>query len=400
MKNKKKLFNDPIYGLIQFEEEILYELIEHPYFQRLRRISQLGLSNYVYPGATHSRFQHALGALHLMSKALQTLKNKGVIITDEESEGAKIAILLHDIGHGPYSHVLEHTFIKESHEEISLAIMQKLNLAFNGRLDLAIAIFKGEYHKQFLSQLVASELDVDRLDYLNRDSFFTGVAEGVIGYDRILHMINVQNNRLVVEEKGKYSIEKFLIARRLMYSQVYLHKTVIAIDQMLISFLQRYNEQYILGKTLENNNFTLLFDLYAQKLPVIDTFLLLDDVDVMQLLKSKMSDEDPILRYLSRCIVNRHIFNIYLSEDEITSDFVKECRQKVVQRLNLKEDEIKYFILTGVEKIKSHISKDEICIIDKSKNVKPVSDYLVNYSSEISINKNYICFPNNDYFRA
>ncbi len=401
MENKRKLFNDPIYGLIQFESDILYRLIEHPYFQRLRRITQLGLSNYVYPGATHSRFHHAIGALHLMDKALHNLKRKNVEISPEEAEGAMIAILLHDIGHGPFSHVLEHVFVKEDHETISLAIMKLLNEEFEGKLDMAIAIFTKQHPKEFLSQLVSSQIDVDRMDYLNRDSFYTGVAEGVIGYDRILNMINVHNNKLVVEEKGKYSVEKFLIARKIMYNQVYLHKSVLALDQMLISFLQRYNALYILGKISESDTFTCLFDLYAQKLPILKTFLKIDDVDVMFLLKQSMNSEDEILRFISTSIVNRKLFKIMLSEHAFSSDFIEEHRQKVKYQLNLSEDEIKHYYLTGTERIITHISKDQICIVNKQKNVKPVSEILPDIlSTGKQINKHFICYPNKQYFRG
>lgn len=393
MRNKKKLFNDPIYGLIQFDYPILYDLIEHPYFQRLRRISQLGLSDYVYPGAKHSRFQHALGALHLMHKAIVSLERKGVEISTEEKEAAAIAILLHDIGHGPFSHVLEHTILEDSHETLSLQIMHILNEEFDGKLDLAIKIFSHDYEKSFLSQLVSGALDVDRLDYLTRDSFFTGVAEGVIGYDRILHMINVHNNKLVVEEKGVFSIENFLMARQMMYHQVYLHKTVISIDQMLISFLQRYKDLHYLGIIKENHNFADLFDLLSQKLSVLEKFLTLDDIDIYYLLKRSTESKDQILKYLAKCIVNRDIFSIFLFENDVPSDFVEERRQMIGKELSLKLEETKFLVLTGKEKIDTGISKDEICIINKSEKVKPVSDYLINDWEDHSVIKHFICYP-------
>jgi len=252
--NKLKIINDPVYGFINIPYEIIFDLIEHPYFQRLRRIQQLGFTNLVYPGALHTRFHHALGAMHLMTQAIETLKNKGATITEEEAVGVTIAILLHDIGHGPFSHALEHTIIQDTdHEAMSLLYMQQLNNEFNGALNLAIEIFKGTYAKQFLHQLVSSQLDMDRLDYLTRDSFFTGVYEGVVGYDRIIKMLNVVNDKLVVDAKGIYSIEKFLIARRLMYWQVYLHKTVLAAELMLIKVLERAIALVTDNKTILNN---------------------------------------------------------------------------------------------------------------------------------------------------
>ena len=238
--NKRKIFNDPVYGFISIPFEIIYDIIEHPYFQRLRRINQLGLSSLVYPGANHSRFQHTLGAVHLMGKALEVLRNKGHQITNEEAEAVTIAILLHDIGHGPYSHTLEQSIVNEvHHEQISLYFFEELNKTLNGRLSLAIKIFKNEYPKRFLNQLVSGQLDVDRLDYLIRDSFYTGVAEGVIGYDRIIQMLDVHDDNLVVEEKGIYSIEKFIVSRRLMYWQVYLHKTSLSAEHMMVNLLER-----------------------------------------------------------------------------------------------------------------------------------------------------------------
>jgi uncharacterized protein len=248
---KKKIFNDPVYGFINVPYGIIFDLVEHPYFQRLRRIKQVSLTHYVYPGALHTRFHHALGALHLMSQAIDVLRSKGAQITDEEADAVSIAILLHDIGHGPFSHTLEHTLINVSHETLSLLFMQKLNEEFGGTLDLAIRIFRDDYPKKFLHQLVSSQLDMDRMDYLTRDSFFTGVYEGVIGYDRIIKMLSVHDGELVVEEKGIYSIEKFLIARRLMYWQVYLHKTVLSAELMLIRTMRRAKELAHAGATLE-----------------------------------------------------------------------------------------------------------------------------------------------------
>ena len=249
--NKKKILNDPVYGFINIPYNIIFDLIEHPYFQRLRRIKQLGLTDYVYPGALHTRFHHALGALHLMTQTIDVLRSKGVDITEKEAKAVSIAILLHDIGHGPFSHVLENTLVNVHHEDLSLMFMKSLNEEFKGKLDLAIKIFTNKYSKKFLHQLVASQLDMDRLDYLTRDSFFTGVYEGVVGYDRIIKMLSVANGKLVVEEKGIYSIEKFLTSRRLMYWQVYLHKTVVAAEQMLVKVLSRAKLLAAKGKEME-----------------------------------------------------------------------------------------------------------------------------------------------------
>ncbi|MDF1866230.1 MAG: HD domain-containing protein [Saprospiraceae bacterium] len=249
--NKKKIVNDPVYGFITIPYNIVFDLVEHPFVQRLRRIKQVSLTHYVYPGALHTRFHHALGALHLMGQAIEVLRSKEVEISDEEAKAASIAILLHDIGHGPFSHTLEHTIINVHHEELSLLFMECLNDIFENQLDLAIQIFKNKYHKKFLHQLISGQLDMDRMDYLNRDSFFTGVHEGVIGYDRIIKMLAVHNDELVVEEKGIYSIEKFLIARRLMYWQVYLHKTVLGVEQMLIRVWQRAKKLVKEGAHLE-----------------------------------------------------------------------------------------------------------------------------------------------------
>ena len=289
MKTSSKILNDPIYGFIRIPHGIIFELIEHPYFQRLRRITQLGLSYLVYPGAYHTRFQHAIGATYLMSKAVQQLRSKGHEITEEEDEAVSIAILLHDIGHGAFSHALEHSIAHEiSHEDLSLLFMEKLNKELNGQLTTAIQIFKNEYHKRFLHQLVSSQLDMDRMDYLKRDSFYSGVQEGIIGSDRIIHMLNVVNDQLVVESKGIYSIEKFLIARRLMYWQVYLHKTVLSAENMLIKVLKRAKELSQSGnelfgssalKLFLKNNFTL--DDFRKKEEVFQAFTRLDDQDVL-----------------------------------------------------------------------------------------------------------------------
>ena len=311
--SKIKIFNDPIYGLVSYPYEFIYELIDHPYFQRLRRIQQLGMSSIVYPGATHSRFHHALGALHLCDKLIINLKSKGVDITTEEHEATLIAILLHDVGHGPYSHALEGEIIAVHHEDLTLQIMRKLNEEFHGRLDMAIRIFTKGYPKAFLSEMISGQVDVDRMDYLSRDSFYTGVAEGIIGYDRIIKMMNVYEGALVIEQKGIHSIEKFLLSRHFMYHQVYMHKTALAADHMLKMFLKKYKEELKSSTPptfesslirLINENITLDSD------QQIEAFLNIDDSDVITLIKSCQNSSNRILQILSQGLLNRRIFGI------------------------------------------------------------------------------------------
>ncbi|MBK8968182.1 MAG: HD domain-containing protein, partial [Lewinellaceae bacterium] len=312
---KRKIFNDPVYGFVSVPYGLLLDLIDHPYFQRLRRIRQVGLAHYVYPGALHTRFHHALGALHLMQQAIEVLRHKGADISDEEATAACAAILLHDIGHGPYSHALEHTIVDLHHEELSLLFMETLNRHFDGQLDLAIQIFTDRHPKKFLHQLVSGQLDMDRMDYLNRDSFFTGVSEGVIGYDRIIKMLAVHEGELVVEEKGIYSIEKFLIARRLMYWQVYLHKTNVSAEQMVIHLLQRARELALAGVQLECSQ-PLHWFLYRnadEQAPVeecIRQFACLDDVDIAAAIKAWRDAADPVLSLLSSGLLDRKLFRV------------------------------------------------------------------------------------------
>ena len=310
-KNKKKLVNDPVYGFIAIPDDLIFDIIQHPYFQRSRRISQLGLTNLVYPGALHTRFHHALGAMHLMTIAIATIRRKGHEITPEEERGVLIAILLHDIGHGPFSHTLEYDIVnKVSHEDISSFFIERISIAFDGKLDLALLIFKNNYHKKFLYQLVSSQLDMDRLDYLNRDSFYTGVSEGKIGSDRIIEMLNVHEGNLVLEEKGIYSIEKFIVARRLMYWQVYLHKTVTASELMLIKIMQRAKElstqnvelfaspafQFFLKNAITKDDF--------QKNPeVLEQFAQMDDYDILGAVKVWQNHSDKILSFLCKRLI-------------------------------------------------------------------------------------------------
>ncbi len=305
---KRKIINDPVYdGFLSIDDPVILQVIEHPYFQRQRRIKQLGLTYLVYPGAMHTRFSHMLGALNLMKRALDVLKLKGVEITDEECRGAKLAILLHDLGHGPFSHTSERVLVDAPHEEITLLMMQRINEEMDGALDMAIAIFSNTYHKHFLHQLVSSQLDMDRLDYLGRDSFFTGVSEGIVGTDRIISMLNVHDDELVVDEKGIYSVEKFIISRRLMYWQVYMHKTVIAADQMLLNILRRARE---VDPTV------FRFDPSAPDF--LDRFAEVDDDDIMVAVKHWQHSDDELLSTLCRNMVNRRLPAIQFSNMEFS----------------------------------------------------------------------------------
>ena len=355
MKASSKIINDPLYGFISLQGGIILNLIEHPYFQRLRRISQLGLTSLVYPGALHTRFHHAIGAMHLMQKAINVLRSKGHEISNEEAEGAKIAILLHDIGHGPYSHSLEHSIVDNiSHEELSLFYMHKLNNEFNGKLDLAIQIFKDEYSKSYLHQLVSSQLDMDRMDYLNRDSFYSGVQEGVVGAERIINMLDVVNDKLVVESKGIYSVEKFLIARRLMYWQVYFHKTVVSAEQMLIKVLQRAKELSqnnidLFGTSslqhLLNNNFTI--EDFKSNPKVFEAFTELDDYDIMASIKEWQNHSDNILASLSNKIVKRELFKVTLLDEPMDDLSISRIKKNIMNTYSLDATNVNYFFLEG-----------------------------------------------------
>ena len=403
--NKKKIFNDPVYGFISIPHGIIFDLIEHPYYQRLRRISQLGLSHYVYPGALHTRFHHALGAMHLMTQAIETLRSKDVEISKKEARGVLIAILLHDIGHAPFSHALEHTLVNVHHEELSELFMQKLNEIFKGKLDIAIQIFQNKYPKNFLHQLVSSQLDMDRMDYLNRDSFFTGVSEGVIGYDRIIKMLTVKNNELVVEEKGIYSVEKFLISRRLMYWQVYLHKTVLSAEQMLIRTLKRAKDLAQEGVELEGsealryflyNNFSRK-DFKKKRDELLEKYAALDDVDILAALKNWISHDDYVLSFLSKSIIERKLFKIKLQNEPFDGDYIKEMRLKVQN--NLPEDRSEksnFLVFTGKESNSAYSTKkDEIKILYKNGKVLPMSDASDHGIQPKIITKYYLCYPDN-----
>jgi len=354
--NKKKIINDPVYGFISIPSAIIFDLISHPYFQRLRYIKQLGMTHLVYPGALHTRFHHALGAMHLMSLAIEVLRGKGHPISKEEEEAATIAILLHDIGHGPFSHALEHSLVNGiKHEDISMLIMEKLNKAFEGKLTLAISIFKGNYEKSFLSQLVSSQLDLDRMDYLNRDSFFTGVSEGVISFDRIIKMFNVLDDNLVIEEKGIYSIEKFLIARRLMYWQVYLHKTVVAGEQVLVKILKRAKYLAVRGERLFatpaldyflKNDITE--DIFFSDEEHLQRFSELDDQDIFASVKVWRDHDDRILSLLCQMLTGRNLYKVEISNTAPEAGRVAILKQNTAEVLGLTEEEVSYFVFTDV----------------------------------------------------
>lgn len=402
MKNKK-ILNDPVYGFIGIPDGVIFELIEHPFFQRLRRIKQTSLTHFVYPGALHTRFQHAIGALHLMQEAIEVLRSKEVEITEEEAEGACIAILLHDIGHGPFSHTLEHTlFNGVTHEDLSLLFMERLNAIFNGRLSLAIDIFREQYPKKFLHQLISGQLDMDRMDYLNRDSFFTGVHEGVIGYDRIIKMLSVRNGELVVEEKGIYSIEKFLIARRLMYWQVYLHKTVLSAEQMLIAALLRAKALTKEGHRLPASPPLAFFlqhepareDFLKDGDSLLGQFARLDDFDVVSALKSWMDNKDSLLAFLSSSIINRRLFRLEFSSAPFDEAYVQEVRRGILDWSGMEEQALDYLVISGQETNSAYTkSKDEIKILHKNGAVLPMSQSTDYDLQSRAVTKYYLCYP-------
>ncbi len=400
--NKRKIINDPVYGFVTIPFDIIYDLMEHHWFQRLRRIKQLALTHYVYPGALHTRFHHALGALHLTGQAIDVLRSKGTEITEEEAEAVSITILLHDIGHGPFSHALEHTLVNIHHEAISVLFMNKLNEEFGGRLDLAISIFKNQYHKKFLHQLVSGQLDMDRMDYLNRDSFFTGVHEGVIGYHRIIKMLAERNNELVVEEKAIYSIERFLTARRLMYWQVYLHKTTLVAEQMLIKVLKRAKElfqQESLATPSEHLNFFLSENLNEKDLEqkgakIIHHYSFLDDTDIVMALKTFASANDFLLSFLSKGLLYRKLFRIEIQNTPFTSDYINMIRHKTATMFQHNDVDSEELVSFGKESNTTYsVSKEEINILLKTGEVVPMSETsMINIPQGI-ITKHYLCYP-------
>lgn len=396
-----KIINDPVYGFIRFPEKEMMQIIDHPWFQRLRRIKQMGIAHFVYPGAMHSRFHHSLGAAHLMRTALTELKYKDIIIEHADCMAAQKAILLHDIGHGPFSHSLEHALIEDmSHEDISRIIMHRMNDEFEGSLSSSIEIFENKHPQLFLHQLVSSQLDMDRMDYLNRDSFYTGVSEGVIGYDRILHMLTVKDNALVVEEKGIHSVEKFIIARRLMYWQVYLHKTVLGAEQLLINIIKRAKE---LTKKNEDLFATpaLKFFLYEQitkqdfqqNEKLLPLFCQLDDDDIMASIKVWVNHSDKILSTLCKMIIYRHLYKVKLSTQSLESE-LETLKTEFKERYT--EEELPYFLFSGTTSNDTYNQHDEqIKILFKSGAIKPVSEVdnaLINELTSLLVKKYYICY--------
>ena len=402
MFNSRKIINDPVYGFITIDHPLILDIIAHPYYQRLRRIYQMAFAHLVYPGAVHSRLHHSLGAYHLMCSAVQELKNKGIEITPEEELGAKIAILLHDVGHGPYSHTLEKELINDVHHEaISLLIMKVLNKEFNGQLQTAIDIFTNNYPKKFLYQLIAGQVDVDRMDYLTRDSFFTGVSEGVIGYDRIIKMFCVHNGELMVEEKAIYSIEKFLVSRRLMYWQVYLHKTVLSAEMMLVKIIQRAKE--LIASGIKTEAATPALNYFLQNPSThhktdehLDTFCSLDDFDVMATVKNWMDHPDKIVSTLCRGLVDRKLYKVKLQSDGFPDSLVNEKKKEVMQRFGVNNEEAGYFVFTGEAMNTTYNPEDErINILFKDGSVKDISkvdNALIHQHLSIPVKKQYICY--------
>jgi len=407
---KKKILNDPVYGFINIPKGTSYQIIEHEYFQRLRRIKQLGLTYYVYPGAIHSRFQHTLGATHLMSEALNTLRSKGVEISDAEYLAGIQAILLHDIGHGPFSHSLEHSIVNGiSHEDISLELMSYFNQKFDGALELAIQVFKNLYPKHFLHQLVSSQLDVDRLDYLLRDSFFTGVSEGIVGSDRIIKMLNVSDNRLVVDVKGVYSIEKFLIARRLMYWQVYLHKTVIVAEQLLLKVLKRAKElaekgedifatpafEFFLYNKIKKGDLHQKTD--VENKTVLELFTQLDDNDVLASIKVWKNHPDFILSTLSKNLIDRKFFHIELQNNSIDTDRIDKLKEQIIKKYTITDKEAEYFLYTGTISNNAYSEFDDrINILQKNSqliDIAEASDILDLSALSKTVEKHFISYP-------
>ena len=405
-QNKLKIINDPIYGFITIPSVLIFELIEHPYFQRLRRISQMGMSYLVYPGAHHTRFHHALGAMFLMRKAIQVLRFKGVEISEEESEALCIAILLHDIGHGPFSHAMEHSIVDNvSHEHISLLFMESLNEQFHGKLNLAITIFKNEYPRTFLHQLISGQLDMDRLDYLRRDSFYTGVSEGAVNSERLISMLNVHDDHLVVEEKGIYSVEKFIVARRLMYWQVYLHKTSLVAEQLLLKVLKRAKElvkegvevpasnalSYFLNNAVSAEGFTA---------EILHTFSKLDDYDIVSALKSWTDVDDVILQQLSQMILSRDLLKIKIKDKVFSEEKIEKHQLAVQEAYGISPKHVHYFVFTGTISNQAYrMDKDTINLLTKKGKVVDVakaSDQLNLEALSKKVVKYYLCAPKLD----
>lgn len=404
MSYASKIINDPVFGFIKIPKGLIYDLVCHPVVQRLTRIRQLGLSSVVYPGAQHTRFQHSLGAFHLMSEAIRELTAKGNFIFDSEAEAVEAAILLHDVGHGPFSHVLEHTLVHGiSHEEISLMLMERINHEMNGQLALAIRIFRDQYPKRFLHQLVSGQLDMDRLDYLRRDSFYTGVSEGNIGSARIIKMLDVKDDRLVMEAKGIYSIENFLTARRLMYWQVYLHKTSVAYEQLLVNTLRRAKQLATRGETLFTSpalHFFLYNDISAERFHTdpacLDDFLLLDDNDIWTALKVWMQHPDKVLSTLAEGMVNRRLYKVEVSAEPFPEERKEELRKQIASALDISTDEADYFFSTpDIESNMYNPSDDSIDILYNDGTTRSIADASDMFNIGLlsrKVKKHYLCY--------
>ncbi|HEX2394451.1 MAG TPA: HD domain-containing protein [Bacteroidales bacterium] len=404
--NKRKIINDPVHGFIILPTDFIFDLLEHPYIQRLRRIKQLGLTSFVYPGATHTRFQHALGAVHLMIQAIENIRQKGTDITDDEAEAAVAAILLHDIGHGPFSHALEQSIISGlTHEDLSVMLMNNLNTEFSGKLDLALAVFNNSYPKKFLHQLVSGQLDMDRMDYLMRDSFYAGVAEGTIGTERIIKMLNVSDDQLVVESKGIYSIEKFLIARRLMYWQVYFHKTVIAAENLLLQVLRRAKAIAASGTGLYATSSLSYFlkniirkeDIENYSSQILENFIRLDDDDIMVSAKTWTEHEDQLLSLLSRNLIRRTLPRVRISDDPFNEMRMKDLKNSASLKYGLREDETDYLVFSGLITNKAYSDQtDTIKIMYNTGEIKDLSEAsdIFHLQNLMETKKKYfLCFP-------
>ncbi len=402
MSIKVKIVNDPVYGFLRFPEPEVIKVINHPWFQRLRNIKQMGMAQLVYPGAVHTRLHHSLGACHLMGKALDELKTKDIVTDKDECTAARLAALLHDIGHGPFSHSLENTIVNVPHETLTKIIMQRMDSEFGGLLTKAIQIFDHSYPRKYLHQLVSSQLDVDRMDYLNRDSFFTGVSEGVIGYDRILQMLTVRDNELMVEEKGVHSVEKFIIARRLMYWQVYLHKTVLSAEMLLINILKRAKElasdgvelfatpifKHFLYKNLTEQDF-------RDDPQHIDKYCQLDDTDVMASIKVWQTHEDKTLSHLCQMLILRKLYKILFISEDLAS-ILREKKEQVKSGLGIEDKYLHYFVFQGIASNSTYNIDDELIKIETKsglvKNITEIDDSLVNQTLARAVHKNYICY--------
>lgn len=404
--NKKKIINDPVYGFIHIQSELIYDIIQHPYFQRLRHIKQLGLAYLVYPGAMHTRFQHALGAMHLMSRVLENLRYKKIEISEEEMEAAQLAVLLHDLGHGPFSHALEESLLSGiEHESLSYLFMNQLNKEFNGALGLTLKIFRNSYKRKFFHQLVSSQLDMDRLDYLKRDCFFTGVEEGTIGVDRIIAMLTVKNDELVVEEKGIYSVENFITARRLMYWQVYLHKTSVAAERLLVNTIKRAKHLAVSGETIAASQSLhyllknqLTIDDFKSTSSNLHHFGKLDDNDIWGAIKFWQNHDDKILSSLSTMLLERKLFQIKLSNAVIRKDDIEKVKEAIVAQYTVLRSETPYLFSVGAVSNEAYTDGEKINILMKSGEVVDMakaSDLPNIQALSKTVKKNYLCWPKN-----